>query len=83
MSSLNAVAEAFEEIGRVVRVFSVGGRRVERFMQEQRYHWVQPSFGMNRRARKGYIVQLRKSAAKARKEKEQFVRYVLSLERVS
>lgn len=60
MNSLNAVAAAFKEIGRVVRIFSVGGRRVERFMQEQRYRWMEPSFGMNRHERRKYLAQLRR-----------------------
>lgn len=82
MNQHNAVAEAFKEIGRVVRIFSVGGRRVERFLREQTQRWVEPSFGVNRAQRRNYLAQLRKAGKAAKKEKEQFVRYVLNLERV-
>lgn len=60
MNTLNAVAEAFKEIGRVVRIFSVGGRRVERFLREQRYRWVAPTFGLNRHERRSYLAKMRR-----------------------
>lgn len=60
MNTLNAVAEAFKEIGRVVRIFQVGGRRVQRFEEEQRYRWVEPAFGVSRHERRKYLAQLRR-----------------------
>lgn len=76
MSTLNAVAEAFKEIGRVVRIFSVGGRRVERFLQEQRYR--PPGAAVVRRE-PPRAEGLPRSAAEGRSEGEEGEKAVRSL----
>ncbi len=60
MNQRDAVAEAFKEIGRVVRIFQVGGRRVQRFEEEQLYLWHRPSSGLNRHERRTYLAKLRR-----------------------
>jgi len=58
---LSAVAEAFKELARVLRIAQVGGRRVQRFEEEQRWRWVEPTFGANRHERRKYLAQLRRA----------------------
>lgn len=45
------IANMFKEVGRVVRIVQVGGRRVQRFELESSPHrrWVSESYGLNRR----------------------------------
>jgi hypothetical protein len=52
---------AFKEIARVIRIAQVGGRRVQRFEEEQRQRWVQPSFGLNRHERRKYLAKMRRA----------------------
>lgn len=58
-------------------------RSLQRLLEQSRWRWVTTNDGLNRHERRKYLAQLRKAGAKARREKEQFVRYVLNLEHVS
>lgn len=59
-SPLSAVAAAFKELARVLRIAASGGRRVQRFEIEQRWNWVRSTFGLNRHERRKYLALLRK-----------------------
>lgn len=60
MKPRNIVVEAFKEIGRVVRIAHVGGRRVLRAQIEQRFKWVAVDDGPNRKQRRHYLSVLRR-----------------------
>lgn len=58
-------------------------RSLQRLLEQSRWRWLVTNDGLNRHERRKYLAQMRKAGRAAKKEKEQFVRYVLSLEQAA